>query len=251
MRAVPDSDPESDDHDGQESASTRSSGRAPAQRPLNEALLSSARHEVGSPLQTIQGFAELLESQVYGPLSQEQLSFVGHILQGSTELGAVLDACIEIAQLELLGRERDPRRVTGAALRDALDRAAAAVGVPVTSAVDEAAGELGLLDIGAVERAFSALVLALSGGNAGSKHALEASIVRERERVRVCVCVARRSSGGGALLSVRELAARRRSSRHLIWLRLADVLLAAEEASLLVGAQVDQAEVCIRLSSAY
>jgi signal transduction histidine kinase len=51
-------------------------------------LLASARHELRSPLQSIQGFAELLSSESYGPLGEEQHTFVQHILQGSVELGS-------------------------------------------------------------------------------------------------------------------------------------------------------------------
>lgn len=251
MRAVPDPGSESDERGEESDREPRSSGCAPALRPLHGALLSSARHDLGSPLQTIQGFAELLESQVYGKLSEEQLSFVAHILQGSFDLGAVVDACLELVELEVLGGERQPSEVAlESVLRGAVEGAARDVGVALrlsSGGYDE--GDCAWLDLAATKRAFGALLLALATGNAGVKHELEAHVERSLGHVRLWV--ARTSATRAPLLSLRELAARRRTSRSLVWLRLADVLLSTEDASLLVGEQVDQAEVCIRLSSAH
>lgn len=69
-------------------------------------LLSSARHELGSPLQLIQGFAELLASGAYGALSEEQRGLLNHVLTASGELRNVVEACLELAELELIGGTR-------------------------------------------------------------------------------------------------------------------------------------------------
>ena len=251
MRAVPDRGSESEERGPESETEPRRSGCAPALRPLHASLLSSARHDLGSPLQTIQGFAELLESQVYGKLSEEQLSFVAHILQGSSDLGAMVDACLELVELEVLSSARQPSQVSvESALREALEGAARTTAVQLRLTVaDSAADDCAWLDLAATKRALGALLMALATGNAGVKHPLSVSLERTHGHARLRV--ARTNAARGSLVSLSELAARRSTSRSLVWLRLADVLLTMEEASLLVGEQVDQAEVCIRLSSAY
>jgi signal transduction histidine kinase len=250
VRAVPGLSQQGERDESEDASATRDggpiSGRAPALNALLPALLSSARHELRSPIQSIQGFAELLESQAYGRLSDDQLTFVEHIVQGSVELSAVMDACLELVELEVLGRRSEassgPRWST---LQEALRGAAEGAHVNVTFSLD-AQGEAApaQLDDPALKRAFAALFTALS---CATQRAFEVRLEQAGDVARLRV--ARPGTARDPLLSLRELAERRRTCRGLIWLRLADVLFATQGALLLVGEQVDQAEVCIRLSS--
>jgi K+-sensing histidine kinase KdpD len=223
-------------------------------------LLASARHELRSPLQSIQGFAELLSSESYGPLGDEQHTFVQHILQGSVELGSVVEACLELAEVELIGRLMEPVRTDlRSALTDALDPTrngtAAIVDAQFAPATLTA---LARFDRAVLRRGLSALLTALSTG-ANKTFQARVELIQEHGRLRLSRGatddgVLGASAGSAhesaeSLLSVAELSRRRRATRSLIWLRLASALLATQDGELLVSEQLDRAEVRFRLSS--
>lgn len=261
MRAAP--DPERDPHDRDDESSGRSGVRSPvATKPaapsddgMVPALLANARHELRSPLQSIQGFAELLASEAYGKLSTEQHTFVEHIVQSSLDLGGIVDACVELAERELSGPEQQTQRVNvhtllGEALEQVRSKAQLSISVRFD---DDTTGGRAKLDPAIVRRALSALCGAL----AGADKALEATLVRDDDDV-LTFRLARRSvatshASGAATpinwLTVPQLIERRRTARGILWLRLAQLLLAAQDATLRVGEAGDRAEVRFRPSS--
>ncbi|MDB4989398.1 MAG: histidine kinase [Myxococcaceae bacterium] len=210
-------------------------------------LLASARHELRSPLQSIQGFAELLGSEAYGSLSEQQHAFVGHILQGSMELGSVLEACLEVAELQIARSPADLALTDlRAALTDALDHATESsstalqtrygAGIPNARVCVEQAS---------LRRAFHAL---LTGMATGPSKVFRVDFVLEGTQVRLTLSAPKRS-GAAPNISVDEFARRRRATRSLVWLRLASDLLLLQDASLLVTEQLDCVEVRFSLSS--
>ena len=69
-------------------------------------------HELRTPLCSIVGFAEFLEDEVAGPLTNEQRNFVGEIQAGARRLASLVDDLLDFARLEagtfrLIPREGD------------------------------------------------------------------------------------------------------------------------------------------------
>jgi K+-sensing histidine kinase KdpD len=219
--------------EGPDSATTRS-------------LLSSARHDLGSPLQSIQGFVELLQSEAFGTLSQEQHGFLRYILAASTELREAMEACIELAELELVGRVQDVVRVDlREALADALEQASQQRSL---NARLSAAPRMRVkIDRALFNRAIETLLVALSSSDSKS---FDVAIEPGAEYARVSVVRTGRSALP-ASVAVSELARGRRITRNLIWFRLANALFTAQDASLSLGEQLDYAEVRIRLSATH
>lgn len=228
-------------------------------------LLSSARHEIRSPLQSIQGFAELLGSESYGGLSEEQHTFVQHILQGSLELGSVVEACLELAELELIGRsfERTPVDLCGS-LGDALDpqRNGSNTKVQVSFGATTS-GQRVRLERDALRRSLGALLTAMTTGQCSTFRA-EVEHDGEHACLRLSRATALSSapspllaglslseSASDTLVGVDELSHRQKAPRSQIWLRLAGTLLTLQEGELRVTEQLDRAEVRFRLSSTH
>ncbi len=74
---------------------------------LKDEFLANMSHELRTPLHAILGMSEVLRSQVYGPLNQEQFNALQHIDEGGRHLlnliNDILDVSkIEAGQLELL-----------------------------------------------------------------------------------------------------------------------------------------------------
>jgi light-regulated signal transduction histidine kinase (bacteriophytochrome) len=227
-------------------ASDARSGIAPsgATHALLTALLSSARHELRSPLQSIQGFAELLHSESYGQLVDEQRTFVEHIVQGSTELGAVLEACLALAELEALGAPfSSEERSLRVALDDAIAASAKRSRTTVSITRCDLLEALRLpIDQESLERALCAL---FTGMCSATQRSLELRI--EASATQVQITVSRVGSSAAQLFSLTELAQLKRMSRGLIWLRLADILLDKQGGVLRVGERGDRAEIRIEL----
>lgn len=281
MRVVPDSNNQAD-IDEVRAREADASERRPGSRPSDSdallrdgaraiaplagddsvySLLASARHELRSPLQSIQGFAELLSSESYGPLGDEQHTFVQHILQGSVELGSVVEACLELAEVELIGRMMEPVRTDlRSALTDALDPTRNGTTIVVDARFAPATQtSFARFDRAVLRRALCALLTALSTGPHKTFQA-RVELTQEHGRLRLSRGEAdgalgardgKSSDGAEPLVSVVELSRRRRATRSLIWLRLAHALLATQEGDLLVSEQLDRAEVRFRLSSTH
>jgi K+-sensing histidine kinase KdpD len=214
-------------------------------------LLSSARHELRSPLQSIQGFGELLDCGAYGALGHEQQAFVRHILQGSSELGAIIEACLELTELSTLGRplelqREDFQHVVVDALAHAERSCRVAIAVR-TSALAE--GARTKVDASAVRRAVEAVVTAVAAGG----HAeLTADIGVDGEHGRLTI--GRMGTAGAALppcRTIEELAQQRRTSRSLVWLQLASLLVTKQDGQLASADNGERVEVRLRLSSTH
>lgn len=62
--------------------------------------LNAASHEFRTPLTSIKGYAEFLEDEVGGPMSQEQRGFVSQIQEGAIRLQRIVDDMLDFARLE-------------------------------------------------------------------------------------------------------------------------------------------------------
>jgi signal transduction histidine kinase len=63
-------------------------------------FLSTISHELRTPLTAISGNLELLASEIGGPLTPDQTSFVGWIRQGTRQLGALIESLLDTVQAE-------------------------------------------------------------------------------------------------------------------------------------------------------
>lgn len=66
---------------------------------LKTAFMSNVSHEFRTPLTSIQGFAEFLEDEVGGPLTEDQRHFVDEVLDGARRLRGMIDDLLDFAQL--------------------------------------------------------------------------------------------------------------------------------------------------------
>jgi His Kinase A (phospho-acceptor) domain len=218
----------------------------PTRNALRE-LLASARHDLGSPLQSIQGFAELLESSAYGNVNEQQQLFLGHILTASSELRYVMEACLELAELELLGRAQSAYRVElHQALLEAVEHVQRRRGI--TAVVQPGPAALAQhvrVDRELFCRGIEALLVALG---AGDRTTFVVAMEPAGEYARVTFARTARAQRAEAL-PLQELARRQCITRNLVWFRLAATSLAAQDATLSLTEQLDCAEVRIRLSS--
>ncbi len=67
---------------------------------LKDQILSNLSHELRTPLTSVIGFAELLEEEVDGPLTEGQRAHVKQILDGGGRLLDVLSMLVDLAKLE-------------------------------------------------------------------------------------------------------------------------------------------------------
>ena len=72
-------------------------------------FLANMSHELRTPLNGIIGFAEVLESGLSGPLNEQQSEYLGSILESARRLSRVFSEMLEIANLDLAGRELSPQ----------------------------------------------------------------------------------------------------------------------------------------------
>jgi hypothetical protein len=208
------------------------------------ALLSSARHELGSPLQSIQGFAELLASEAFGALSQEQHGFLEHILAASSELRGAMDACLALAELELVGCALNLRAADlHTTLLDVQEQAQRQLGVVIDAQPGVPRARV-KLDVDLFRRAFETLLLGLSARDGKS---FVVAIDSDAEYARVSVARATLQARA-ATSPVATLAAREDITRNLLWFRLAAALFAAQDLRLSVAERLDYAEVHLRLT---
>jgi hypothetical protein len=238
---------DSEDHDAAKQLAVDGARSLRGGDPLDargtRSLLSSARHELGSPLQTIQGFTELLASESFGPLSQEQQGFLEHVLTATNELRSAMEACLELAELELVGRASSVQRgdLQGA-LIDTLEQVQQRIGV-VVSAQPSSQRTRVMLDRDLFRRAFETLLIALAVRDGKSF-----VVGMEADAEYALVTVARTDRRAYTeTLPLPVLAAGRPITRNLLWLRLAAALFAAQDATLSLAESLDYAEVRIRL----
>lgn len=79
-------------------------------------FLMSMSHELRTPMNSILGFAQLLESDEEEPLSENQLRLLSHILRGGDHLLGLIDEVLDLAKIEAGGMtlnniHTDPRPI--------------------------------------------------------------------------------------------------------------------------------------------
>ena len=67
---------------------------------LKSNFLTTMSHELRTPLNAIVGFADLLERQTAGPLTQKQERFVRHVKESSRHLLALIDDILDLSKIE-------------------------------------------------------------------------------------------------------------------------------------------------------
>ena len=78
---------------------------------LKNELVNTASHELRTPLASIRGFAEFLEDELAGPLTDGQREFVGQIQQGVGRLQGIIDDMLDFARLEADGLQLSCREI--------------------------------------------------------------------------------------------------------------------------------------------
>lgn len=75
-------------------------------------FLANMSHELRTPLNAVIGFAEMILSEVHGPMSDRRYrDYVGHIRTGGEQLLAIVDAVLDLSQLAAGQLHLRPRRV--------------------------------------------------------------------------------------------------------------------------------------------
>jgi signal transduction histidine kinase len=205
------------------------------------ALVSSARHELRSPLQSIQGFADLLASESYGSLGSDQRVFVDHIIQGSWDLSRALDACFELIQAEALHLPTEPlpaslRRLVEESLTIAENNGPSRFDMRLSQLDTELEVEVDLHDF---SKAIEAVITSLAPLARG--RIIVSSSAREGQ-VELTFAISDEPRNFRALS---ELPRRGLSARALLWLRLAASLLARSEGRLETSEAYDQVRVLL------
>lgn len=78
---------------------------------LKSEFIASVSYELRTPLNTVIGFAELLTSQYFGPLSERQLEYSSGILDSSHRLMSLINDIIDLATIEAGYLTLEPGRI--------------------------------------------------------------------------------------------------------------------------------------------
>ncbi len=95
-----------------------------AAEQLKNDFIEHVSYEFRAPLTNIKGFAEMLESQVFGPLTDKQREYVDHIGTSSTVLHSLVDNLLDLATVDAGIMELDRKPII---LREAIFAAAKGV----------------------------------------------------------------------------------------------------------------------------
>ena len=74
-------------------------------------FLSNMSHELRTPLNVVIGFAEVLSSEAFGPLTQQQAEYVDEIVNAGRQLLALINDVLDLGKLEAGRMERTPEPV--------------------------------------------------------------------------------------------------------------------------------------------
>jgi two-component system cell cycle sensor histidine kinase PleC len=86
--------------------------QAETMTPAETEFLANMSHELRTPLNAVIGFAELILSEVHGPMSDRRYcDYVRHIRTGGEQLLAIIDATMDLSQLAAGQLHLQPRRV--------------------------------------------------------------------------------------------------------------------------------------------
>jgi PAS domain S-box-containing protein len=102
-------------------------------------ILARTSHELQTPLGAILGYAEMVEAEIFGPVTTQQKDALQKIIQRSTELTTLIRNLIDQAQFHaketvLTFRDVDPQAILQQ-MHQTLDTAAAAKGLKLTSQI--------------------------------------------------------------------------------------------------------------------
>ena len=67
---------------------------------LKNSFVGSVSHELRTPLTSIRGYAEFLQDEIAGPLSETQARYVAAMLEAAERLGRIVDDLLDFARLE-------------------------------------------------------------------------------------------------------------------------------------------------------
>lgn len=149
-------------------------------------FLASMSHQLRTPLNSIIGFSELLEHELFGPLNPRQKLYVRNVLQSGRQLLALINDVLELSRLDA-GRLTVRREwVSAGSLIDAEERAAQPLAqqrkVRLSSAIDDDLPEL-YVDPGRIRQAIhhllsNALMFTPSGGTVSIRALTAAGCLR-------------------------------------------------------------------------
>jgi two-component system cell cycle sensor histidine kinase PleC len=101
--------------------------RAESMARAETEFLANMSHELRTPLNAVIGFAELILSEVHGPLDDRRyFEYVSHIRSGGEQLLAIVDATLDLSQLAAGQIDLQPRRVEPRAIVEECARSVAA-----------------------------------------------------------------------------------------------------------------------------
>lgn len=67
---------------------------------LKSEFLANMSHELRTPLNAIIGFAQVLQKQYYGPLTEKQADYAGYILKGGQHLLGLINEILDLSKIE-------------------------------------------------------------------------------------------------------------------------------------------------------
>jgi signal transduction histidine kinase len=189
-------------------------------------LLSSARHELRSPLQALLGFTELLEAGTYGALSAPQLAFIEHMRTAGKDLAHTVDSCADLVAALIAPKAvgSDPSTTElSAAVHAALAEPLA--GTTVRPSEGEPTPTVRVRgEHGPLTRLLGELLSVV--GQKSQAHVSVRSRDEGNGTVRVTLSSDRRPAADEPLLTVDAALGLGRASRALLFLKLAEVQLA-------------------------
>lgn len=87
-----------------------------------DSFLSNMSHELRTPLNAINGFSEIMEQEVFGPLNDQYRTYAGHISQSGKHLQRLVTDMLDIARIETGKLEIVPEQVDIAKLIEECSR---------------------------------------------------------------------------------------------------------------------------------
>jgi hypothetical protein len=220
----------------------RGAGSRLTLRPKRDAL-TRVRHDLRSLVHSVVGYSELLAEPRYGALSPEQARFVTHVRSAAEHMQELVDACIELSRPAHGPHEARTHEQPSVSLVQLLRRIRGALSdrrmsCDVTLPLELEAKVL-TLDLGAMERALVGLSLVVTrdGAVGGNLHAS-----RRASRLVLSLRAADAGEADAALTSL-DLLEDKIGNRDFVRLKLSEVLLSRQAASLRISSALDAAEI--------